>query len=72
MINSLKKLKEPVSLFGTHTGINYNVAFARSYKQAAHSPGAEVVVVRRIELLPQSLRHNTKHRTTVQFKIPRI
>lgn len=64
----LKKVEKFIAFFIAHSSVYEDISVFVLHQQATHGPGAEVVVVGRIEFLPDSFGHNAKHGAAVQFE----
>lgn len=63
-----KKIEKFIAFFGAHSGVYEDISAIVLYQKAAHGPGAEVVLIGRIEFLPQAFGDNAEHGATVQFE----
>src|SRR5450432_169235 len=60
--------KEFCVLFIPNTRINQDESFPVFYQDAAKSPGAKIICIRRIRLIPDRLGHYAKHGAPVKLK----
>jgi hypothetical protein len=53
----------------THAAVNQDFSFPFFDQQATERPGAHIVLIGRVQFVPDRLGYYTEHGTAVQFKI---
>jgi hypothetical protein len=61
--------EEALILLISYAGIDKYKPFPIFYQKQPHSPGTQVIIVSRVEFIPDRFGHNAKHRAAVEFEI---